>query len=98
MICPLCDFRFVDAAFTCDRKETGSISYRIEFSRSLEDISRAHASGDEVRTAIAGYCWFADWRRATMISIKGLALTTGCQADASALYQPENPDATDSSH
>src|SRR5262249_54886908 len=33
----------------------------------LEEAARAHAYGDEVRTAIAGYHWFTDWGRDTMI-------------------------------
>jgi glycogen debranching enzyme len=36
----------------------------------------AHAAGDEVRTVIAGYHWFTDWGRDTMISLEGLTLTT----------------------
>jgi predicted glycogen debranching enzyme len=43
----------------------------------LEDAARARASGDEVRTVIAGYHWFTDWGRDTMISLEGLTLTTG---------------------
>lgn len=42
-----------------------------------EDAARAHAAGDEVRTVIAGYHWFTDWGRDTMISLEGLGLTTG---------------------
>src|SRR3954470_23084489 len=42
-----------------------------------EEAARAHASGDEVRTAIAGYHWFTDWGRDTMISLEGLTLATG---------------------
>lgn len=38
--------------------------------------TRAHAAGDDVRTAIAGYHWFTDWGRDTMISLEGLTLTT----------------------
>ena len=43
----------------------------------VEDTARAHASGDEARTVIAGYHWFTDWGRDTMISLEGLTLTTG---------------------
>jgi glycogen debranching enzyme len=42
-----------------------------------EDLARAHAAGDEVNTIIAGYHWFTDWGRDTMISLEGLTLTTG---------------------
>jgi predicted glycogen debranching enzyme len=43
----------------------------------VADIVRAHAAGDEVRTVIAGYHWFTDWGRDTMISLEGLTLSTG---------------------
>ena len=43
----------------------------------VADIARAHAEGDEVRTVIAGYHWFTDWGRDTMISLEGLTLVTG---------------------
>ena len=43
----------------------------------VEDATRARAAGDEVRTVIAGYHWFTDWGRDTMISLEGLTLTTG---------------------
>ena len=47
-----------------------------------EEAARARASGDEVRTVIAGYHWFTDWGRDTMISLEGLTLVTGRQAEA----------------
>ncbi len=47
-----------------------------------EDIARARAAGDEVRTVIAGYHWFTDWGRDTMISLEGLTLTTGRATEA----------------
>ena len=47
-----------------------------------EDAARAHAAGDEVRTVIAGYHWFTDWGRDTMISLEGLTLLTGRTAEA----------------
>jgi predicted glycogen debranching enzyme len=48
----------------------------------LADSARAHAAGDEVRTVIAGYHWFTDWGRDTMISLEGLTLTTGRHVEA----------------
>jgi predicted glycogen debranching enzyme len=48
----------------------------------VADIARAHAEGDDVRTVIAGYHWFTDWGRDTMISLEGLTLTTGREAEA----------------
>jgi predicted glycogen debranching enzyme len=47
-----------------------------------EEAARAHAFGDEVRTVIAGYHWFTDWGRDTMISLEGLTLVTGRHAEA----------------
>jgi predicted glycogen debranching enzyme len=47
-----------------------------------EETARARAFGDEVRTVIAGYHWFTDWGRDTMIGLEGLTLTTGRQAEA----------------
>ncbi len=41
------------------------------------DEARAKAHGDEARSVIAGYHWFTDWGRDTMISLEGLTLTTG---------------------
>jgi predicted glycogen debranching enzyme len=42
----------------------------------LVDATRAYTTGDEIRTVIAGYHWFTDWGRDTMISLEGLTLTT----------------------
>ncbi|MCA9115273.1 MAG: glycogen debranching protein, partial [Planctomycetaceae bacterium] len=46
------------------------------------DSAWASAGGDEVRTVIAGYHWFTDWGRDTMISLEGLTLSTGRHAEA----------------
>jgi predicted glycogen debranching enzyme len=43
----------------------------------VEETVRARAIGDEIRTIIAGYHWFTDWGRDTMISLEGLTLCTG---------------------
>ncbi len=48
-----------------------------------EDTARARAAGDEIRSIIAGYHWFTDWGRDTMISLEGLTLTTGRKVEAS---------------
>jgi predicted glycogen debranching enzyme len=48
----------------------------------VDDTMRARAAGDEVRTVIAGYPWFTDWGRDTMISLDGLTLTTGRYVEA----------------
>src|SRR4029079_8921489 len=48
----------------------------------IEESARARASGDEVRTVIAGYHWFTDWGRDTMISLEGITITTGRTLEA----------------
>ncbi len=48
-----------------------------------EDTTRARAAGDEIRSIIAGYHWFTDWGRDTMISLEGLTLVTGREVEAS---------------
>ncbi|HEX8499340.1 MAG TPA: amylo-alpha-1,6-glucosidase [Pyrinomonadaceae bacterium] len=47
-----------------------------------EDAARAHAAGEEVRSVIAGYHWFTDWGRDTMISLEGLTCATGRHREA----------------
>jgi predicted glycogen debranching enzyme len=47
-----------------------------------DDAARARAKGDEARTVIAGYHWFTDWGRDTMISLEGLTLSTGRHREA----------------
>ncbi len=47
-----------------------------------EDTARIRANGDEVRTVVAGYHWFTDWGRDTMISLEGLTLLTGRHQEA----------------
>src|SRR5205085_322881 len=46
------------------------------------DSTRAAATGDEIRSIIAGYHWFTDWGRDTMISLEGLTLVTGRHREA----------------
>jgi predicted glycogen debranching enzyme len=48
----------------------------------VADAARAQAAGDEARTVIAGYHWFTDWGRDTMISLEGLTLATGRSIEA----------------
>src|SRR5207237_3169059 len=42
-----------------------------------EEAVVAKASGGEARTVTAGYHWFTDWGRDTMISLEGLTIATG---------------------
>ena len=48
----------------------------------VRDTVRAAAVGDEIRTVIAGYHWFTDWGRDTMVSLEGLTLCTGRTREA----------------
>jgi predicted glycogen debranching enzyme len=47
-----------------------------------EETARARAAGEHVRTVIAGYHWFTDWGRDTMISLEGLTLSTSRYREA----------------
>jgi predicted glycogen debranching enzyme len=51
------------------------------------DAARARAEGDELRSVIAGYHWFTDWGRDTMISLEGLLLCTGRTHEAASLLR-----------
>jgi predicted glycogen debranching enzyme len=44
--------------------------------------STGEGKGEALKTVIAGYHWFTDWGRDTMISLPGLCLTTGRYTDA----------------
>jgi predicted glycogen debranching enzyme len=46
------------------------------------DEARLRAAGEHARSVIAGYHWFTDWGRDTMISLEGLMLSTGRPAEA----------------
>ncbi|HSQ04385.1 MAG TPA: amylo-alpha-1,6-glucosidase, partial [Burkholderiales bacterium] len=48
----------------------------------VEEAARARTAGDEARTVIAGYHWFTDWGRDTMVSLEGLTLVTGRYEEA----------------
>jgi predicted glycogen debranching enzyme len=52
-----------------------------------EAAARALALGTELRTVIAGYHWFTDWGRDTMISLEGLMLLTGRAREAAYTLQ-----------
>jgi predicted glycogen debranching enzyme len=53
----------------------------------LEETLHAGAAGDEVRTVMAGYHWFGDWGRDTMISLEGLTLCTGRWREAASILR-----------
>jgi predicted glycogen debranching enzyme len=50
-------------------------------------IVRRDAEGDPGKTVIAGYHWFNDWGRDTMISLPGLTLATGRPQDAAVILR-----------
>lgn len=52
-----------------------------------EERVLARTAGEEVRTVVAGYHWFTDWGRDTMISLEGLALCTGRHQEAKSILQ-----------
>lgn len=53
----------------------------------MEEQALARASGNEARTVIAGYHWFTDWGRDTMISLEGLTLCTGRYREAQSILR-----------
>ena len=52
-------------------------AFVVEPSGRVQDAARSRAEGDQPRTVVAGYHWFTDWGRDTMISLPGLTLATG---------------------
>jgi predicted glycogen debranching enzyme len=52
-----------------------------------EEQALAEAAGDEAKTIIAGYHWFGDWGRDTMISLEGLTLCTGRSQETRAILR-----------
>lgn len=50
----------------------------------LDESSAAMRHGHPLRTVVAGYHWFLDWGRDTMISLDGLMLATGRHSEARA--------------
>jgi glycogen debranching enzyme len=51
------------------------------------DAARVRAAGDDERSVIAGYHWFTDWGRDTMISLEGLTLLTGRTGEAKGILR-----------
>jgi predicted glycogen debranching enzyme len=56
--------------------------FLIEPAGRIQERVRARALGNSIRAVIAGYHWFTDWGRDTMISLEGLALATGRHREA----------------
>ena len=53
----------------------------------IEENVMAQAEGSELRSIYAGYHWFGDWGRDTMISLEGLTLATGRYREAGAILR-----------
>src|SRR5262245_33556182 len=53
----------------------------------MEEPALAHETSDQARTVIAGYHWFTDWGRDTMISLEGLTLCTGRHHEARSILR-----------
>jgi predicted glycogen debranching enzyme len=76
------------AAFVTSVSKTskaGELSPTVQrLTRAANDfvVYRKDPDGSDGRTVIAGYPWFADWGRDTMISLPGLFLVTGRYAEA----------------
>jgi predicted glycogen debranching enzyme len=72
--------RLLEIAGTTDRLTSelvlGADQFIVTPAGRVEEAARAKAAGEEVRTVIAGYHWFTDWGRDTMISLEGLTLST----------------------
>jgi predicted glycogen debranching enzyme len=52
-----------------------------------QEAIRAGYAGEDLRSVIAGYPWFTDWGRDTMISLEGLCLLTGREHEAAAILR-----------
>ena len=50
-------------------------------------VAQDRSDGDGARTVIAGYHWFTDWGRDTMISLEGLTLATGRPDEAARILR-----------
>jgi predicted glycogen debranching enzyme len=72
----------VTASPTCAELVLAADQFVIEPATRTAETTRARAAGAEARSVIAGYHWFTDWGRDTMISLEGLTICTGRLAEA----------------
>jgi predicted glycogen debranching enzyme len=76
--CPPCDSVEGELVLAADQ-------FIVTPSWRTRDIARSRAGGVEPRSVVAGYHWFTDWGRDTMISLEGLTLATGRFPEARAI-------------
>jgi predicted glycogen debranching enzyme len=74
------------AMFSTERKRREQVQRRFE-DRATQRLALAADQflvrrGDDLKTIIAGYHWFSDWGRDTMIALPGITLVTGRFEDA----------------
>jgi predicted glycogen debranching enzyme len=72
----------VSSETLCAELVLAADQFVIEPATRAAETTRARAAGGEARSVIAGYHWFTDWGRDTMISLDGLTLCTGRIAEA----------------
>src|SRR5207244_10148401 len=78
------DCRVIDRAGAADpvfANAPGAVM-RLVLASDVYVIARPVPEIEDGRAVIAGYAWFGDWGRDTMIALPGLALATGRFADA----------------
>ena len=66
----------------CAELILASDQFVIEPGTRTAETTLARAAGIEARSVIAGYHWFTDWGRDTMIGLDGLTLCTGRTSEA----------------
>jgi predicted glycogen debranching enzyme len=72
----------VSANDLCAELILASDQFVIEPATRMAETTQARAAGVEARSVVAGYHWFTDWGRDTMISLDGLTLCTGRTSEA----------------
>lgn len=77
-------FKLFDLEKRRRKKILDSPSNKDEFSKTLTLAADQFVvkRGEDLKTLIAGYHWFSDWGRDTMISLPGICLVTGRHDDA----------------
>jgi predicted glycogen debranching enzyme len=75
------DVRMADAFREAEMERRNSSSGKLQADQLISSLTAAAdqfiVARERCKTVIAGYHWFADWGRDTMIALPGLTLTTG---------------------